>query len=162
MYSQNIENRRRFASFIGTTNQMLPLTDETGSRRFVCTKVTGPIDFESPIEYEKLYAQVLEEVKNGCRYWFNDEENEQIQAWNLQFTKPTSIAIMLGTIMTKPKNEKDGEMMFLSDIVKQVASKYKSFDINSGASVKIGSYLSQRNFECERKSNGMAYRVKML
>ncbi|MBO7138522.1 MAG: hypothetical protein J6V92_08670, partial [Bacteroidaceae bacterium] len=35
-YGKTIKQYRRYTSFIGTTNQMQPLVDPTGSRRFVC------------------------------------------------------------------------------------------------------------------------------
>ena len=162
MYGQNIENKRRYASFIGTTNNTLPLTDETGSRRFICTKVTGPIDFLTPIDYAQLYSQVVEEVKRGRRYWFNDEENQRIQEQNMRFTQSTNIAIMLSTMLVKPKKQDEGQLMYVSDIVEAVADRYKNFDMNSGAPVKIGRYLSQQNFDCVRKTAGMAYRVSIL
>jgi hypothetical protein len=161
MYGQNIEYRRRYASFIGTTNKSTPLTDETGSRRFICTKVTAPIDYAIPINYEQLYAQIVEEVSNGCRYWFNDEENKRIQEWNMRFTQLENMAIMLDSVLTKPKNEKEGKLMYLSDIVDMMAERYRNFDFNNGALVKIGRYLSQQDFECVRKKAGMAYKVKL-
>ena len=47
----------RIASFIGTSNEKSLLTDETGSRRFLCKEVEKPIDC-SPIDYPQLYAQL--------------------------------------------------------------------------------------------------------
>ena len=43
----------RIASFIGTSNEKSLLTDETGSRRFLCIEVEKPIDC-SPIVYPQL------------------------------------------------------------------------------------------------------------
>jgi hypothetical protein len=162
LYSQSIVSQRRYASFIGTTNSSMPLTDETGSRRFVCAKVTGPIDFITPINYSQFYSQVVEEINNGSRYWFNEDDNIRIQEHNMRFTQPTSISIMLSSILAKPKNENDGQFMYLSDVANTISDKYKNFDTSSGALVKIGRYLSQQDFECKRKTAGMAYRVKML
>ena len=36
-----------------------PLTDPTGSRRYLCVEVTGIIDTESPVNYQQLYAQAV-------------------------------------------------------------------------------------------------------
>ena len=43
-YASSIQEVRRYASFIGTSNQMDLLTDPSGSRRFICIEVTAPID----------------------------------------------------------------------------------------------------------------------
>ena len=51
----------RIASFIGTSNEKSLLTDETGSRRFLCIEVEKPIDC-SPIDYAQLYAQLKWEL----------------------------------------------------------------------------------------------------
>jgi predicted P-loop ATPase len=44
-YGKAYSEHRRFASFIGTTNEMMPLTDPSGGRRFVCVMVKDDIDF---------------------------------------------------------------------------------------------------------------------
>lgn len=52
-YGKTIKQFRRYTSFIGTTNQMKPLVDPTGSRRFVCVGVTGNINFEDTINHRQ-------------------------------------------------------------------------------------------------------------
>lgn len=42
-YGTAIQEIRRYASFIGTSNQKDLLTDPSGSRRFICIEVSGPI-----------------------------------------------------------------------------------------------------------------------
>ncbi|MEE3446416.1 MAG: BT4734/BF3469 family protein, partial [Prevotella sp.] len=46
-YGKAYTTNRRYASFIGTTNEQTPLTDPSGSRRFVCVSIDGEIDFET-------------------------------------------------------------------------------------------------------------------
>ena len=46
---------RRYASFIGTSNQKDLLTDPSGSRRFICIEVTAPIQNE---RYHQLQTAV--------------------------------------------------------------------------------------------------------
>ena len=74
----------RIASFIGTSNEKSLLTDETGSRRFLCIEVEKPIDC-SPIDYPQLYAQLKFELESGKRYWLSKEEEEEIQLHNRAF-----------------------------------------------------------------------------
>lgn len=49
-YGKAVKQFRRYASFMGTTNEPQPLTDPTGSRRFICVEVTGDIDFRDTID----------------------------------------------------------------------------------------------------------------
>ena len=74
----------RIASFIGTSNEKSLLTDETGSRRFLCIEVEKPIDC-SPIDYPQLYAQLKFELESGKRYWLSKEEEMEIQEHNRAF-----------------------------------------------------------------------------
>ena len=53
----------RMASFIATTNDSTPLTDPTGSRRYLCCDINGIIDTDVPIDYRQLYAQAVAELE---------------------------------------------------------------------------------------------------
>ena len=69
-YGKAYEQRRRYASFIATTNNLRPLPDDkSGSRRFICIVVKEQIDYLTPINYPQLYAQLLAEIARGgfCR-----------------------------------------------------------------------------------------------
>lgn len=69
-----VEELRRYASFIATSNHRDLLTDTSGSRRFIGIYMTGAIDVSRPIDYEQLYAQALELLYHNERYWFDSEE----------------------------------------------------------------------------------------
>ena len=57
-YGKAYTSNRRYASFIGTTNEQTPLTDPSGSRRFLCVSIDGDIDFETPVQHAQLFAQL--------------------------------------------------------------------------------------------------------
>ena len=73
-YGTSVRELRRYASFIGTSNQKDLLTDPTGSRRFICIEVTDPIDTNVTIDYRQLYAQAMHLLYKNERYWLNDED----------------------------------------------------------------------------------------
>ena len=80
-YGNTIREMRRYASFIGTSNQKDLLTDPSGSRRFICIEVKGMIDNAQPIDYLQLYAQAVAALNNNERYWLtHEEEVSQMQA----------------------------------------------------------------------------------
>ena len=64
-YAAGFSKMARVASFIGTSNRFDLLTDPTGSRRFYCQEVKHVIDYDTPLDYAQLYAQLLHEVQSG-------------------------------------------------------------------------------------------------
>ena len=91
LYDSQVQCRQRYATFIGTTNDPTPLTDSTGSRRFLCIRSTGVIDTHTPIDYEQLYAQILYEVREGHSTHFTKAEEKRIQRQNAEFQQFDSL-----------------------------------------------------------------------
>ena len=67
-YTSSIQEIRRYASFIATSNHKDLLTDLSGNRRFICVEVTAPIETNLSINYDQLYAQAFHAVMHGERY----------------------------------------------------------------------------------------------
>ena len=85
-YGKHVEEFKRYASFIATTNEQNVLSDPTGSRRFICVSLTAPIDTDYQPNYEALYGQAYTIVtERRMQWWFTPEETAQIQAHNKQF-----------------------------------------------------------------------------
>ena len=75
------DDRPRFVSFVATTNNPHPLTDVTGSRRFICVRIPEGlyIDNSGEIDYGQFYAQVVYEIRElKAPYWFNNTEVARI------------------------------------------------------------------------------------
>lgn len=81
-YGNAIREVRRYASFIGTSNRKDLLTDPTGSRRFICIEVTAPIRTNLSVNYKQLYAQAMDALRRGERYWLNDEDEAVLKQSN--------------------------------------------------------------------------------
>ena len=47
----SIQEVRRYASFIATSNHKDLLSDLSGNRRFICVEVTAPIDTNVTVNY---------------------------------------------------------------------------------------------------------------
>jgi predicted P-loop ATPase len=95
MRSDQYQLRQRMASFVATTNERQPLTDPTGSRRYLCCEVTGTIDTVSPLNYQQLYAQALYELEHGEPYWMSPEEEQLMADYNLRFQSTTTAELLL-------------------------------------------------------------------
>jgi predicted P-loop ATPase len=157
-YGKTIKQYRRYTSFIGTTNQMKPLVDPTGSRRFVCVGVTGNVNFEDDLEHEQLYAQALHLFNSGERFWLNDDEIRTLIAENEPYRRLNDLVEMIGETFRRPKDTESARWWSLSEVSALLAAKYQSFDPETPFQ-KIGSALNdvQFNFQSKRKTQHMTY-----
>ena len=95
IYGASQEDRPRFASFVATTNNPHPLTDATGSRRYICLTIPNGqyIDNSGEIDYGQLYAQVVYELTVAkTPYWFDNSEVARIQDLNQNYLEQKDIA----------------------------------------------------------------------
>ena len=168
-YGKAYSSHRRYASFIGTTNEPMPLTDPTGSRRFICVQVEGNIDFETPIQYDQLYAQLKYEVEElGERYYLTKDEERALMRHNLRFQKMSGLGEMLLSLFEKPegtpeKNPENGQWLSIRDISARIKEIFKSgYKEDQSTFIKIGQILSrpEYKFESERKHFGWVYWMK--
>ena len=98
----------RLASFSATANPMELLTDPTGSRRYICVQVMGPIDVSSPIEYGQLYAQAVHAIRSGERYWLNMEEERLLTQSNSGFQdEPLEMQYLFSYFRLPEEGEKE-------------------------------------------------------
>ena len=157
-YGKTIKQFRRYTSFIGTTNQMKPLVDPTGSRRFVCVGVTGNINFEDTINHRQLYAQALHLFNAGERYWLDEAEIQTLIKENEPFQKLNDLVEMIGETFSRPENDVNGKWLSLSDISDILSRHYPSFDPDTPFQ-KIGNALNdvQFNFRSKRTMKHMEY-----
>ena len=112
IFGRTTEDRKRYSSFIATTNERHPLCDPTGSRRFLCIEIPSGefIDNDSPIDYAQLFAQILSELRQvGTRYWFTREEENRIQDLNTPFMKTDDIDVMVASSFDLEKSESEGQ-----------------------------------------------------
>ena len=168
-YGKAFSSHRRYASFIGTTNESTPLTDPSGSRRFICVTVEGDIDFETPIDYPQLYAQLEYEVsRQRQRYHLTREEEHALMEHNLRYQKLSQLGEQLLSLFEKPAGTPEtdpegGQWMTLKDISARLKRAFKgAYAEDEGAYIKIGNFLSRPEckFLSDRKSYGMVYWVK--
>ena len=85
-YARFREEKHRLASFCGSGNQERFLSDETGNRRWLCHKVDHIDDPRTwGLDYDQLYAQLRDELRQGFRYWFDSDEQRRVERQNEAF-----------------------------------------------------------------------------
>ena len=161
-YGKVMEERQRFASFIATTNNLRPLTDPTGSRRFVCVYAED-IDNTGIINYNELYAQLYTELQEGRRYWFDDDENARIIEQNADFQQVCDYRRMIELTFLPPEETgSDEEFIYLQDVMKRLARSFPTFAIGKNTDKEIGRKLTEMGYEHKRHNKGALYRMKEI
>ena len=168
-YGKAYTTNRRYASFIGTTNEQTPLTDPSGSRRFLCVFIDGDIDFETPVQHDQLFAQLMDEIRQGERYWLTKEEERALMEHNLQYQRLNGLGEMLMAVVQKPRvaasdvQSEEGQWMSLKDLSALLKSKFKGYKEDTGSFQKIGSYLNrpEYKFQSHHTKAGTMYWVKV-
>lgn len=160
-YGRTQEDRRRYASFTATTNSLQPLTDPSGSRRYICLLPSKGqyIDNQTPIEYEQLYAQVAYEllVKKE-RHWFTREEVDQIQAANAPFQAVLSIEQMVSSCVS-PAGDDEAGYVTTTEVIAKVKEAFPAADDSMLTCVRVGRVLHSMGFLSKRSAHGELYRA---
>ena len=156
------EDRPRFASFVATTNNPHPLTDATGSRRYICLAVPQGqlIDNEDEIDYEQLYAQVLYEISElKVPYWFNNAEVTRIQELNLNYMEQKDIAEMIKVCFRKPKEGERIKTINSTEMLKVIQQEYPFVKIDRSSRIQLGFAMRDLGYEHVEHSHVAYYKA---
>ena len=165
IFGRSQEDRRRYASFIATTNDEHPLCDQTGSRRYLCIKIPRGklIDNSSSIDYEQLYAQLYYELTVGnTPYWFNIDETKRIQELNLPFFRTDDMETMIGNCFRLPLQGEEGQWVNSKTILDTLKTLYPSLQTSNSTKIKIGQTLKCMGCTSKRLTQGQKYHLVPL
>ena len=162
IYGASQEDRPRFASFVATTNNPHPLTDATGSRRYIC--ITIPlgkfIDNTGDIDYDQLYAQVLYELREQkSPYWFNNDEVARIQELNLNYLEQKDIADIVRICFRKPEPGEQSLSMNSSNLLQHVCREFPTVKNCHAEKVALGKAMTELGYEHTSRGNVTFYKV---
>ena len=150
IYGASQEDRPRYASFVATTNNPHPLTDPTGSRRYICMTIPEGqyIDNTGDIDYEQLYAQVLHELREDkAPYWFNNSEVARIQQLNQEYMEVKDMAELVEICFRKPNEGERAKAMSGTEMLKVIKDKYPTLDINHKNKVHLANAMKDLGYE---------------
>ena len=156
------EDRRRYASFLATTNDPHPLCDPTGSRRYLCLRIPKGrlIDNETPIPYDQLYAQVLHELRvEQIPYWFSNDEVARVQAANLPFFRSDDMEGILRQCYRLPEEGEEGEWITSTEVVNTLHDRFPEMKICHATKVRIGQVLRYLGCSFKHTRNGAVYQL---
>ena len=162
IYGASQEDRARYASFVATTNNPHPLTDATGSRRYICLQIPEGqyINNVGEIDYDQLYAQVLHEVQDEkAPYWFTNEEVARIQELNQNYMEQKDMAEIVKACFRKPKEGEDFQSMDSLQLLEMIKKDYPSLQINRSVRICLGLTMKELGFSHTAPKNVPHYQV---
>ena len=161
-YSSSIQEVRRYASFIATSNHKDLLSDLSGNRRFICVEVTAPIDTNVTVNYDQLYAQAFHAVMHGERYWLDDADEALLTESNEEFRQVTPLEHLLQSrfSVASPENE-DGEWLMTLEIFNTLQEGIRE-KLPIGKLNHIGRLLKKWDVPNKRTGKGSLYYLKKL
>ena len=133
----------RLCSFIATTNEQHPLTDPSGSRRYLCVEMTGQADMSGRVPYRQMFAQAVEELRQGERYWFDNADEQLIQEHNSPYQRLSTVDELLTSIFATAERRKE-YFMTATDIQQHLHKLLKASDVPSLS--KLGHALHRQHF----------------
>ena len=160
IYGASQEDRARYASFTATTNNPHPLTDATGSRRYICLTIPEGqyIDNTGDINYDQLYAQVLHELREQkAPYWYNNDEVARIQQLNQEYMEVKDIAELVEICFRKPNEGERVKALSCKEMLKVIQSKYTSLEINHKTKVHLANAMKELGYESKEYHHSAQY-----
>jgi predicted P-loop ATPase len=162
IYGASQEDRARYASFVATTNNPHPLTDVTGSRRYICLTIPEGqfIDNTGDINYQQLYAQVLHEIVDlKAPYWFNNDQVARIQELNLNYMEQKDIAEVVEICIRKPEEGEQGVRMKSGEIIELIRHEYPTIKNNHSTKIHLGMALKELGYEGKVHAGQTYYKI---
>jgi hypothetical protein len=162
IYGVSQEDRPRYASFVATTNNPHPLTDVTGSRRYICLTIPEGklIDNTGDIDYDQLYAQVLYELRvQKSPYWFNNDEVTRIQQLNQNYLEQKDIADIIGVCFRKPEPGELPSSLNCEGLMKIITKAYPSVKSTHNTKIYLGRAMKALGFESTDCGHVARYKV---
>ena len=162
IYGASQEDRPRYASFVATTNNPHPLTDATGSRRYICLTIPEGkyIDNVGEIDYDQLYAQVIYELRiQKSPYWFNNDEVARIQQMNQNYMAQKDIADIISICFRKPQDGELPQSLSCDKLLQIIRKEYPAIKSTHGTKVYLCKAMRALGFESTDCSHVTHYKV---
>ena len=165
IYGKTQEDRIRFASFVATTNNPHPLSDVTGSRRYICITIPRGeyIDNEGEINYDQLFAQVMNELNvQHLPYWFSNEQVLRLQELNTAFMDQKDLAEIISLHFRKPLDGEPARTLSSTDIIRLIQKEYPTVKSDHSTKVHLGMALKDLGYNLVLHSNVRYYKIVPL
>ena len=156
-YARFRDAKHRLASLCATGNQQRFLTDETGNRRWLCFKVSHIDDPRSwGIDYQQLYAQIREELKDGFRYWFDYEDEQRVERLNKPFRVESDEEQLIRMRLRPPHEGENVKLMNAAMVCQLLNGGHVGYPLSSR---KVSVAMKRLGFESVHTRQGNLFKV---
>lgn len=161
-YAHIALQRKRMASLIGTSNEMMYIPDENGSRRFLSINVIDTVNFnEHPVDIDSAYAEAVHLINlDKNNYTFTHEEKMRIKELNVEYLEPDAAMDAIQLVCHKPSNEEMDQSVLVtaSEILRKM--KEESIPTNELTVIKISKALPKMGITpIENGKNTKKFRI---
>ena len=153
------ERRAHIASFCGTGNNPRFLTDLTDNRRwlpFMVRDIDSP--WTHPMPYDGMYSQAYTLYRTGFRYWFDADDNAELQHHNRQFEEPCMEEELIATYLRVPYGDEVGEFLTATRIIELIGGAVK----RPLSAKKVALCMNRLGFEQRRTKYSRGWNVVIL
>ena len=153
------ERRAHIASFCGTGNNPRFLTDLTDNRRwlpFLVRDIDSP--WTHPMPYDGMYSQAYALYRTGFRYWFDADDNAELQRHNRQFEEPCMEEELIATYLRVPYGDEVGEFLTATRIIELIGGAVK----RPLSAKKVALCMNRLGFEQRRTKYSRGWNVIIL
>ena len=153
------ERRAHIASFCGTGNNPRFLTDLTDNRRwlpFIVRDIDSP--WTHPMPYAGMYSQAYTLYRTGFRYWFDADDNAELQRHNRQFEEPCMEEELIATYLRVPYGDEVGEFLTATRIIELIGGAVK----RPLSAKKVALCMNRLGFEQRRTKYSRGWNVIIL
>jgi len=152
-YDIYIEEYPHTASFMASVNGSEFLTDPTGSRRFIAFDVVDVnINETNKIRMDDVYAEVMFYYRSGIRYWFDDNEIQELNLHNNRHQVQTlEYEMLVKTFIVPKETDNNVENLTNSDILNYL----QAHTTHTLSSKRLGEALMRAGFtKVSKRLNG--------
>ena len=163
LYSTVFEQQQRYAAFCATTNSLVPLKDESGSRRYMVVEVADVIDTDTQgdkrIDYPQLYAQIVYEIEHGEEYAFKGERERQIIAQNADYYETPNVVSMFEDLFRHPQAGDEVLLKSPTEILSLIKNERGVNVVTQANATLIGSYLHRNGYQKGKGDKRRCYQI---
>lgn len=157
-YGKLSESFPRRASFAASVNDNEFLHDLSGSRRFLSFEALE-IDYLHKVDMDGVYAQAYHLWKSGFKFWFSDEEIDEINSNNENY-RIKSLEEVLLFEKFEVCNENESTNKFTATELLQELHYGNRNNINNASLQQLGKVLSHHKFNHAKRRKGKVYFLK--
>ena len=113
------------------------------------------------MNYKQLYAQAMDAVYHGERYWLDDEDEAILKQTNREFEQVSPLEQLFHCYFRSTDSEDEGEWLTAMQIMNYLQTKTKDkLAINKVA--QFGRTLQKLNIACRKSMKGTLYHLEKL